>query len=137
VAAATLPGAQGEILLVSSASAASLTAAYAHIKQLVNYRGFERYRLLLVNVKEEAAARQAFSNMAQAAKRFLSAQLALAGTVPCELSLRQAERAARSVCDAAGASPGARAYRRLAAGLAGWKMFEVHPRTRAAAHASM
>jgi flagellar biosynthesis protein FlhG len=137
VAAATLPGAEGDILLVSSAAPPSLTAAYAHIKQLVQCRGFARYRLLLVNVSDEAAARHAFGNMAQAAKRFLAAHVVLGGTVPHDPCLRQAERSAQSLFGGDGGSPAARAYRRLAAGLAGWNMFEVGMRPHRAAQALM
>lgn len=128
LAAGALPGKDGEILLLTTATPQSLTGTYAHIKQLVQQRGFARYRVLLLNVEDEAAAQQAFHNMAQVAQRFLSARLTLGGMVPHDLSVRQAERSARSLFLTDPDSAAARAYRRLAAGLPEWKMLRIADR---------
>jgi hypothetical protein len=53
--------------------------------------------------------------------------------VPHDLSLRQAERCARSVLSTNPEAAAARAYRRLAAALTEWTLLDVADRARSAA----
>ncbi len=140
LASALLPAGEGEVLLVVSGDAPSVTGAYAHIKQLSRRGGPARYRVLVGDADEAGDPEAVARNMARVARRFLSATLTYGGSVPRDPQLQRAERALASVVRSAPQSPAARAYRRLAQGIPDWNSFEIRSAqpgdgpARAAAH---
>ena len=125
LAGALLPATDGEVLLVATPAAESITGAYTHIKQLAKHCGLTRYRLLVGDVQAAGDPRAVAENMAAAARRFLSARLTYGGCVPRDPNMRHAERARSSVVRSAPQSSAALAFRRIAADIPAWISFEI------------
>ncbi len=115
-AAELMPCVDAEVLLVANASAASITGAYTHVKQMMNARGIANFRVLVGGVIDEVESRLAFEKLAATAGRFLRARLELGGMVPGGEQAR-----GRKTADRAGVG---RAYEHLIAGLPAWNLFE-------------
>jgi flagellar biosynthesis protein FlhG len=116
-AAELMPCVDAEVLLVANASAASITGAYTHVKQMVHARGIANFRVLIGGVIDEVESRLAFEKLAATAGRFLRARLELGGMVP---GVGHAA-SGRKTGDRAGAG---NAYQHLIAGLPAWNLFE-------------
>jgi hypothetical protein len=114
VAARLMPQPDAEVLLVSAASAASITGAYAHVKQMMQAGGISNYRVLLADGEGLPESRHSFEKLASTARRFLRARLEFGGELPRQ---RDANRRTGQ------ATPGA-AMRRIAASLSEWNLFE-------------
>jgi flagellar biosynthesis protein FlhG len=115
-AAELMPCVDAEVLLVANASAASITGAYTHVKQMMNARGIANFRVLVGGVIDEVESRLAFEKLAATAGRFLRARLELGGMVP-----GGEQTTGRKTADRAGVG---RAYEHLIAGLPAWNLFE-------------
>ena len=116
-AAELMPCVDAEVLLVANASNASITGAYAHVKQMVLARGIVNYRVLICGVDDECESRRAFEKLAATAGRFLRARLNLGGLVPSSRHLGGASKNGDK-------APAARAFQQLVAGLPAWNLFE-------------
>jgi flagellar biosynthesis protein FlhG len=104
----------GDTLLVITPDADTITGAYAQIKTLCRSGGRGDYRIVINRAGSEAAALTVYRNMADAVRRFLSAQLHYCGFIPDDRAL---PRAAQAVARPLFADPGSacgRAFQRLA-----------------------
>jgi MinD-like ATPase involved in chromosome partitioning or flagellar assembly len=72
---------EGEVILVASAHADGVTAAYTQLKALARGSSVESCHVLVARAKSEDAAHAAFDNMADAAERFLDLHLSYCGFV--------------------------------------------------------
>jgi flagellar biosynthesis protein FlhG len=116
-AAELMPCVDADVMLVAAPSAASMTGAYSHVKQLVLARNIVNYRVLISGVQSEPETQRTFEKLASTAGKFLRARLQLGGSVPGDshsASMRKAESG----------SPAASAFQHLVAGLPAWNLFE-------------
>lgn len=102
-----------EIVMQVSVNPASIKAAYGLIKRVSNRMGRRSYGLLVSGATEKQA-RLVYSNMAQAASRYLAVPLHFAGYVPEDEHMRKAARLGRSVIDAFPMAGASLAFSRLA-----------------------
>lgn len=104
----------GDTLLVITPDAATITAAYARIKTLCRGGSRGDYRIVINRAGSEAAALTVYRNMADAVRRFLSAQLHYCGFIPDEQALPRAAHAPVRPLFADPGSACGRAFQRLA-----------------------
>ncbi|HET7633407.1 MAG TPA: hypothetical protein VFK51_01645 [Burkholderiales bacterium] len=115
VDAATVGGAGfGDTLLVITPDAATITAAYARIKTLCRGGSHGDYRIVINRAGSETAALTVYRNMADAVRRFLSAQLHYCGFIPDEQVLPRALHVPARPLFADPGSACGRAFQRLA-----------------------
>jgi len=96
----------GEIVIHVSTNPGSIKAAYVLLKNLSDRLGRRPFGLLVTG-GSEAEAQMVYANMAQAASRYLAAQLHFIGSVPADDHIRRATGQGRTVLEAfplAGAS---------------------------------
>lgn len=103
----------GEIIVQVSTSAASITAAYGIIKRLNGRLGRRPFSVLVTGASDKEA-QVVFTNMAQAASRYLAVQLNSMGSLPADDHLNRAARLGRTVIDAYPLAGASVAFRRLA-----------------------
>jgi flagellar biosynthesis protein FlhG len=103
----------GEIVVQVSASAASITAAYALIKRVSGETGQRPFSVLVTGASEKEA-QVVYRNMAAAASRYLGVKLKSMGSVPADEYLTRAARLGQAVVDAFPAAGASVAFRRLA-----------------------
>lgn len=115
-AGATVAGGAGfgDTLLVITPDAATITAAYARIKTLCRDGSRGDYRIVINRAGSETAALTVYRNMADAVRRFLSAQLHYCGFIPDEQALPRAMYAPARPLFADPGSACGRAFQRLA-----------------------
>ncbi|MDY7537997.1 AAA family ATPase [Undibacterium sp. RTI2.1] len=97
---------ESEVVIQVSANAATIKDAYGLIKRVNNRVGRRSYGILVSGVTEPEA-RLVYTNMAQAASRYLAVPLHFVGYVPEDDHMKKAAHLGRSVIDAfplAGAS---------------------------------
>jgi flagellar biosynthesis protein FlhG len=111
----------GEIVIQVSASASSIKAAYVLLKTLSDRLGRRPFSLI-VNDATEAEAQTVYANMAQAASRYLAAQLNYLGSIPADDHIRRASGQGRAVMDVFPFSSASIAFHRLAKRFAGTKL---------------
>jgi flagellar biosynthesis protein FlhG len=109
-----------EIIVLVSSQPASITTAYALIKDISGNSGNHRFRVLVNKVGDEAEAKKIFDNMARVASRYLSVSLGFIGFIPPDDKLRQSIRRGRAVMDLFPASDSAIAFGRAAESFASW-----------------
>jgi flagellar biosynthesis protein FlhG len=109
-----------EIVVLVSSQPASITTAYALIKEISGNSGNHRFRVLVNKVGDEAEAKKIFDNMAKVARRYLSVSLGFIGSIPPDDKLRQSIRRGRAVMDLFPASDSAIAFGRAAESFASW-----------------
>ena len=102
-----------EIVVQVSASAASITSAYALVKRLSQQLGRRPFGILVTGASE-AEAKVVYDNMATAATRYLAVPLSSMGSVPADEYLQRAARLGRAVVDAFPLAGASVAFRRLA-----------------------
>lgn len=102
-----------EIVVQVSATAASITSAYALVKRLSQQLGRRPFGILVTGASE-AEAKVVYDNMATAATRYLAVQLSSMGSVPADEYLHRAARLGRAVVDAFPLAGASVAFRRLA-----------------------
>jgi len=108
------------VVIVLSRAAASITGAYALVKQLSTTRSLRRFHVLASRVEGEADAAVIFRNMARVADGYLSVALDLVGHLPEDERIARSARLGRSVLDAWPDAAGAAALRRLAQTMGDW-----------------
>ncbi|MBB5392902.1 flagellar biosynthesis protein FlhG [Herbaspirillum sp. SJZ130] len=108
----------GEIVIQLSTSASSIKAAYVLLKSLTDRIGRRPFSLI-INDATEAEAQTVYANMAQAASRYLAAQLNFLGSVPADDHIRRACGQGRAVMDVFPFAGASIAFHRLAKQLAG------------------
>ena len=102
-----------EIVVQVSASAASITAAYALVKRLSQQLGRRPFGILVTGASE-VEAKVVYDNMSTAATRYLAVPLSSMGSVPADEYLQRAARLGRAVVDAFPLAGASVAFRRLA-----------------------
>lgn len=105
-------------LLVLPQGRSALTQAYALMKGVQRLYPSERWHILVMQAKDEAAARETFTALESTARRFLDLRPQWLGGVPRDASLTQATRRMLTVREIPADRPGAQAFRRLAEALA-------------------
>jgi flagellar biosynthesis protein FlhG len=105
--------ASSEIVVQVSTGAASITNAYALIKQLSQQLGRRPFGILVTGASE-AEAKVVYANMASAATRYLAVTLISMGSVPADEYLQRAARLGRAVVDAFPLAGASVAFRQLA-----------------------
>ncbi|EJM98539.1 ATPase involved in chromosome partitioning [Herbaspirillum sp. YR522] len=103
----------GEIVIQVSTTASSIKAAYVLLKSLSDKIGRRPFSLI-VNDATEAEAQTVYANMAQAASRYLAAQLKFLGSVPADDHIRRACGQGRAVMDVFPFAGATIAFHRLA-----------------------
>jgi flagellar biosynthesis protein FlhG len=109
--------ANSEIVVQVSASAASITNAYALVKRLAQELGRRPFGILVTGASE-AEAKMVYANMSSAASRYLAVTLTSMGSVPADEYLQRAARLGRAVVDAFPLAGASVAFRQLAGRLA-------------------
>ncbi|EPR34878.1 Cobyrinic acid ac-diamide synthase [Alkalidesulfovibrio alkalitolerans DSM 16529] len=110
--------AAGEVVVVTTPEATSVTDAYALIKVMVQNGLARRPHLLINRAKSQAQARLIFEKLDSTARRYLNRDCGLLGVLPDDAGLSRAaalRRPLREVCPAAGIT---RAFDVLAESLA-------------------
>lgn len=102
-----------EVVMQVSVNSASIKAAYGLIKRVSNRMGRRSYGLLVSGATEKQA-RLVYSNMEQAASRYLAVPLHFVGYVPEDEHMRKAAHLGRSVIDAFPKAGASLAFSRLA-----------------------
>jgi flagellar biosynthesis protein FlhG len=102
-----------EIVVQVSASAVSITSAYALVKRLSQQLGRRPFGILVTGASE-AEAKVVYDNMATAATRYLAVPLSSMGSVPADEYLHRAARLGRAVVDAFPLAGASVAFRELA-----------------------
>ncbi|MFJ3045096.1 MinD/ParA family protein [Herbaspirillum chlorophenolicum] len=108
----------GEIVIQVSTTASSIKAAYVLLKGLTDKVGRRPFSLI-VNDAGEAEAQTIYANMAQAASRYLAAQLNFLGSIPADDHIRRACGQGRAVMDVFPFAGATIAFHRLAKQLVG------------------
>ncbi|MFZ6658167.1 MinD/ParA family ATP-binding protein [Undibacterium sp. TJN19] len=106
-----------ELVIQVSADPDMIKAAYGLIKRVSNRLGRRGYGILVSGASEKEA-RLIYTNMAQAAGRYLAVPLHYVGNVPDDEHLRKAAHLGRSVIDAFPKARASLAFSRLAEQLA-------------------
>lgn len=101
-------------LLVMPQRKAALTETYALLKAAHQHHPADRCWVLVVQARDEDAAREAFAALAATARRFLGIRLDSLGWIPRDAELAEASRRLRSVRDLPPGTPGMQAFRQLA-----------------------
>lgn len=103
-----------ERLLVMPQRKTALTQTYALLKAAHQHHPADRYRVLVVQARDEDAAGEAFDALAATARRFLGIRLDSLGWIPRDVTLADAARRLRSICELPPGTPGMQAFRQLA-----------------------
>lgn len=105
-------------LLILPQGRSALTQAYALMKGVQRLYPSERWHVLVMQAKDEAAARETFAALESTARRFLDIRPQWLGSVPRDPSLTEAGRRMLTVQEIPADRPGVQAFRRLAEALA-------------------
>ncbi|AZP13744.1 antiactivator of flagellar biosynthesis FleN protein [Undibacterium parvum] len=104
---------ESELVMQVSANPVSIKEAYGLIKRVSNRVGRRSYGVL-VSGSNEKEARLVYTNMAQAASRYLAVPLHFVGYVPADEHMKKAANLGRSVIDAFPQALASQAFSRLA-----------------------
>jgi len=113
-------GATQETVVVVAPDVASITDAYARIKQLRTRHGVRHFRLLFNRAAGAPNAQRAYDNLVQAARGFLDATLEYLGAVPMDAAVTQAAQRFSPVVDTDPLAPAARSFQRIARAMLEW-----------------
>jgi flagellar biosynthesis protein FlhG len=105
-------------LLVLPQGRSALTQAYALMKGVERLYPSERWHVLVMQSRDEAAARQTFAALESTARRFLDIRPQWLGSVPPDTAITEAGRRMLTVQEIPAHRPGVQAFRRLAEALA-------------------
>ncbi|AOY97188.1 hypothetical protein BKK79_28940 [Cupriavidus sp. USMAA2-4] len=117
-----LAGAAHNLLVVMRPEAASITAAYARIKQLHHRYAIRHFQLVVNAAAGEGIAGAVAGNLARTASQYLGIEASWAGYLPLDPLVRQSEQLGRGVVDAYPAAPATMALRRIASSIGAWPM---------------
>lgn len=109
-----------DTVVMLSGNSASITEAYSLIKKVSQSYARRNFRILVNKVRSIPDARSIYENIAQVTAQRGIARLEFIGAVPVDESVRQAVQLCRPVVMHAPESPGARAYRNIAANMLHW-----------------
>lgn len=115
-----LAQAADDLLLVLKPHPASVTSAYAGIKNLHYAHGLKQLRFLINGVVDIVAAQQIMNNLANAGSRYLALSLQPAGMVRFDPRIADAWRLRQTIAEAFPASPAAVDFRRVADDTSRW-----------------
>jgi flagellar biosynthesis protein FlhG len=115
-----LAQAADDLLLVLKPHPASVTTAYAGIKNLHYAHGLKQLRFLINGVVDIGAAQQIMNNLANAGSRYLALSLQPAGLVRFDPRIADAWRLKQTIAEAFPASPAAVDFRRVADDVGRW-----------------
>lgn len=120
----TLPAlaAADDIVALLSPDRTAITQAYAFIKQLALEYGQRRLHLLACKVQGNEDADAVYSNMREAAHRYLHARLACLSPIVIDDALKRANKFGKMVLEAFPESASSHAYRSIAHTIAGWPL---------------
>lgn len=118
----TLPAAAAAdaVLVVLSPGHTAITQAYSLIKQLAQAFGQRQFHLLATKTQDDAEARAVYTNMAEAATRYLHARLQHLPPIPLDDAIKRADKLGKPVVETFPAAPASQAYRALAQIVATW-----------------
>jgi flagellar biosynthesis protein FlhG len=105
--------ANGEIVVQVGTGAESIKAAYALVKRL-NARLGRRSYSIVVTGADEKEAKLVYSNIAQAAHRYLATKMTFMGSIPADEHFKRAAKLGRTVVDAFPLAGASVAFKRLA-----------------------
>ena len=111
-----------DVVAVTTAVGAEITAAYALVKRLATEAGARHVHLLVDRAQSQTQAAALTRNMARVARQFLAVSLDLLGWVPADPTLDRAARLRLPVVEAFPEAPAARAYRAMADAIAAWPL---------------
>lgn len=111
-----------DIIALISPDRTAITQAYAFIKQLALEYGQRRLHLLACKVQGNAEADAVYSNMREAAHRYLHARLACLSPMVIDDSLKRANKLGKLVLETFPESASSHAYRSIAHTIAGWPL---------------
>lgn len=109
-----------ELLLLVSSDPQSITDAYAFMKLLARDFAHRRFHVVVNKTKGGADAEAIYSNIAEAAGRYLKVRLEYLGHVPLDEHVKQAAKLGQSVISAFPAGPAVAAFRSLAERIEEW-----------------
>lgn len=115
-----LARAADDLLLVLKPHPASITSAYAGIKNLHYAHGLKQLRFLINGVVDVDGAHQIMNNLANAGSRYLALSLLPAGLVRFDARIPDAWRLKQTIAEAFPASAAAVDFRRLADDVGRW-----------------
>lgn len=98
------------LLLVINATAAAITESYALIKRMALQDGRRSFEIVVNKARDAAEAKTVFGNVAQVARRHLSARVEYLGYIPVDEKLKRATQLRRSVVEAFPLAPSAQAF---------------------------
>lgn len=111
-----------DIIAMITPDRTAITQTYAFIKQLALEYGQRRLHLLASKVKDDAEADAVYSNMLEAAHRYLHARLACLSPIVIDDALKRANKLGKLVMEAFPESASTSAYRTIAQTIAGWPL---------------
>lgn len=109
------PGRETDLLLVAAPTQESITRAYTLLKEIAREGVGQRFRLVVDRAPSESAALATYRNVADAARRFLCAQLDYCGYLPHEGGPRRMRVAGHAAQLVDALSPRGHAFALLAA----------------------
>ena len=109
-----------EVVVVVCDEPASITDAYALIKQLSNKYGIYRFRVVSNKVRSAQEGRYLFNKILRVTDRYLDVALDFAGVIPEDEYLRKAIQKQRAVVDLYPRSKSALAFKKLATKSDSW-----------------
>lgn len=109
-----------ELLLLVSSDPQSITDAYAFMKRLARDFAHRRFHVVVNKSRSSADAEAIYSNIAEAASRYLKIQLEYLGHVPLAEGVRQSVKLGKSVIDAFPSDAAVAAFRSLAERIDAW-----------------
>ena len=112
------PGRESDLLLVAAPTRDAITNAYALLKGIARDRAGGRFGLVVDRAPSESEALVTYRNVADAARRYLAAQLDYFGYIPRELGWRHARYGGNVPRLVDAGSPRGHAYALLAASVA-------------------
>lgn len=120
----TLPAlaAADDIVALINPDRTAITNVYALIKQLALEYGQRRLHLLASKTQDDAEADAVYSNMLEAAHRYLHAKLACLSPIVNDDALKRANKVDTWVLETFPEATSSRAYRHIAQTMAGWPL---------------
>lgn len=109
---------EGEIIIKLNRHPQSIKDSYALIKKIYNQLGSRSFGIIVDNATD-AQARTIYSNIADAARRFMQIELEYFGAIPPDVHLTRAAKLGRSVMDAFPLASASAAFKSIAERLNG------------------
>jgi flagellar biosynthesis protein FlhG len=111
---------RAKVLMVVSEGAASVTGAYREIKALSLANGMREFDVVIGAIDNAQGAAAVYTNIAEAAQRFLSVKLNFRGFIPCDATFRIAQKVKQPVSVLNAGSASASAFKTIASEMKQW-----------------